>query len=159
MRIASASVFVAALITLGIAFVMLQNRLATIRKWKPVNAQVTRAWMEEHKSTGDDGSDVFSYSANYELTYDIEGKSIRSTARSNDPLLTDAAAVQPRLARHAPGTRGIVHVNPDDPAQMRLNLGKNVVTLGLPMWLLLAGVSLLLFAVSFWFMGTPAVKW
>jgi hypothetical protein len=153
-RTASAIVSAVGLVTLAIAWFAFQSRLGQIRNWKPVNAQVSRAWMEENQ-----GSESTSYSAHYELTYIVDGKTIRAAAKSEDPLLVGPDLVQARIARHAPGTQGVVYVHPDDPSKVRLNLGKNSATLGMPLWLLLAGASLLLFAVSLWLMGTPAVDW
>jgi hypothetical protein len=159
LRLASAIVAAVGFVTVIVAGLMLHNRLEAIRKWKPVEAEVTRAWMEEHRGGSDTGEDSIRYSANYELAYTFGGKPIRSTARSNDPLLTSSDTVQGRIARHRAGTRGLVYVNPDDPSQVRLNLGRNAVTLGWPLWVLTAGVSLMLFAGSFWLMGTPGVEW
>jgi hypothetical protein len=159
LRLASAIVAAVGFLTLMVGALMLRNRLEAIRKWQPVEAEVTRAWMEEHRGGSDTGEDSISYSANYELAYAFGGKPIRSAARSNDPLLTSSEVVQARIARHSPGTRGLVYMNPDDPSQVRLNLGPNAVTLGWPLWVLTAGASLLLFAGSFWLMGTPGVEW
>ena len=100
-----------------------------------------------------------SYSANYEVGYTVDGKTLRASVRSEDPFLNGAAVVQARLARHAPGTRGEIFVNPDNPSEARLNLGRNAVTLGWPLWLLLGGGSMLLIAASLWLMGTPGVEW
>lgn len=48
-------------------------------------------------------------------------------------------------------------MNPNDPSQARLDLGKKIGIIALPLWLLLAGVSLSLTGLSLWFMGTPTV--
>jgi hypothetical protein len=159
LRIASLIVAGVGLVTVAVALVMLQQRLGAIRNFKPVEARVIRAWIEQKKQTADDGSDSISYSANYELAYDFGGQPRRFTARSNDPLLTSADIVQARIARHAPGTRGLVFVNPDNPSDARLNLGRNAVTLGWPLVVLVAGAALMLFAISFWMMGTPGGEW
>ena len=131
-----------------------QKRLGYIEKWKRVDAQVGRAWMEEES-----GDESTSYTANYELSYTVDGKALRVFLRSEDPLLVSAEVVQARLARHAPGTRGEIFVDPDNPSEARLNLGRNAVTLGWPLWLLLGGGSMLLIAISLWLMGTPGVVW
>jgi hypothetical protein len=114
--------------------------------------------METHVS-GAAGEESTSYSAHYELTYTVDGKSMRSTARSEDVLLGGPEPVQTRLNRHSPGTHGVAYVNPNDPSQVRLDLGKNINVIALPLWLSLVGGSLLLIGISLWFMGTPTVFW
>jgi hypothetical protein len=158
LRIVSAVLAILGFVTVAISFLKLQNRMGTVRRSRPVEAQVLRAWMQEKTVSSDDGSTVV-YSANYELAYNIDGTLRTATARSNDPFLTSRKAVESRLARHAAGSRGMVHVDPENPSQVHLNLGTNAVTLGLPLWSLVAGVATLLLAISFWFMGTPGQEW
>ena len=153
MRIAAVSVGVAALVLLVLGVFFLQKRLTMIRTWRPVMAQVTKATLAEQS-----GPESTSYSADYELSYIVDGKTLHTSARSNDSLGTPEAKQQ-RIARHAPGSQGLIHVNPDDASQIRLNLGNNAVTLALPLWMLLCAGSLLLFAISFWLMGTPKAGW
>lgn len=129
-----------------------------IRTWKPVEVRVVRNWMETHVA-GAVGEESTSYSAHYELAYTIDGKSIRSTARSEDVFLGGPQPVQIRLSRHSPGTRGVAYVNPNDPSKVRLDLDKNINIIALPLWLLVAGASQFLIGLSLWFMGTPAVFW
>jgi hypothetical protein len=153
-RIASSALAAVGLVILALGFFLLQRRQAQIRRWKPVDAQVIRAWMEEQS-----GDESTTYSANYELTYTVDGKPMRSAARSEDIFLVSADRVQARLARHAPGTHGVVFVNPDNPSQVRLNFQSNAQTLALPLWVMLPGFSLLLFAFSIWLIGTPGIDW
>jgi len=114
--------------------------------------------METHEA-GAGGEESMSYSAWYELAYTVDGKSIHSRARSEDVFLAGPEAVQVRIQRHSAGTRGAAYLNPNDPSQVRLDLGKNVRVMALPLWLLLAGASLSLIGLSLWFMGTPTVFW
>jgi len=93
------------------------------------------------------------------LTYTVDGKIMHATARSDDELFGDNVMVQAKLVRHAAGTRGTVYINPDNPTQVRLNLGRNVVTFAPALWVLLAAVLLLLIGTSLWFIGTPAIFW
>lgn len=157
-RTASAIVGVSGAVILCVAFLLARSRLEIIRTWKPVDVQVIRSWMETHQA-GAGGEESTSYSANYELAYAVEGKSIRSTARSEDVFLTGPEEVQRRLKLHGPGTPGVAYVNPSDPSQVRLDLGKTVRIIAAPLWLLLAGVSLWLIGLSLWFIGTPMMYW
>jgi hypothetical protein len=154
LRTASAIVAAAGSVTLAGAFFLFQNRLAQVRKWKALDAEVIRAWLEE--TTAEEST---SYTANYELAYSVDGKPVRARARSQDFVSVDREQVQARLARHAPGTRGTIYVNPGDPTKVRLNLGRNAATFGAPLWLLLAGSATLLIGVSLWLMGTPGAVW
>lgn len=157
-RTAAAITAGAGLILLAIGFYLFRNRVVSIRTWQPVEAQVVRSWMEEHE-TGDSTERSTSYSAHYELAYTVNGESMRSTARSQTVFSASSGEVQARLDRHSAGTRGVVHVNPDNPSQISLNMGMNAATLALPLWMMLPGASLLLFAIALWFLGTPAPFW
>jgi hypothetical protein len=154
LRTASAIVIATGIVTLGAAFFLIQNRLARVRRWKAVDAEVVRAWMEENP-----GEENAGYTAHYELAYRVDGKPLRTTARSGDFLVVDRERMQARLDRHAPGTHGSIYVNPDDPSQVSLNLGRNAATFGAPLWVALAGAALLLIGVSLWLMGTPGTAW
>jgi hypothetical protein len=158
LRAAAAIVASTGLVTLGIGYFLLQDRLATVRKWRPVDAQVIRTWLNARQS-GDTGNQSISYIAHYELAYTVDGQSIRSNALSEDEFFGEAGLAQRRLDRHGPGTRGLVHVNPNDPKQVRLNLGRNVHTLGLSLWLVLAAVFLFMIGASLWLMGAPTISW
>ncbi len=129
-----------------------------IRTWKPVEVEVIRNWMETHEA-GAGGEESTSYSAHYELAYTVDGKTIRSTARSEDAFLGGPQPVQTRLSRLRAGTRGVAYVNPNDPSKVRPDLDKNINIIALPLWLLVVGVSQLLIGLSLWFMGTPTVFW
>lgn len=154
----TASVIVAAtgLATLASGFFLLQKRLELIRKWKPVDAQVVGASLEQ-RTQGDTTNHSTSYWARYELAYTVDGKILHATARSDSDLVP--SMVQAKLARHAPGTRGVVYVNPDNLTQVQLNLGRNMATLAPALWVLLAATFLLLVGTSLWFIGTPAIFW
>lgn len=153
-RTAATIVATGGLITLAIASLLFWSRIEQMRQWTPVEAKVIRCWVDQRQS--DDSTE---YSANYEVSYVAGGKTVRSTVRSESSLQASRELVQDRLDRHRPGTSGLIYVNPADPSQARLNLGMNAGTLALPLWLLLPGASLLLFAISLWFIGTPAVSW
>lgn len=155
LRAAAAIVAATGLVVLVIAFLVLQSRLAMIRTWRPVTAQVVRSSMEQRSSADDSGTHYF---ALYELNYVVDGRALHKTARS-DISFTTPAAIQERIARHAPGTQGVIYVNPADPSQTRLNLGKNAITLGLPLWLMLGGVAGVLIGFSLWWMGSPGHLW
>jgi hypothetical protein len=157
-RIAAVIVGTAGVVALVMAYTLLQSRVEMIRKWKPVEARVLRAWMEQRKS-GNSGEEFTAYSARYQLAYAVDGKSITSEAKSDDQFIVQPDQVQKRLDRHGVGTRGTVYVNPDDPNQVRLNLAMDVHTLAASLWVGLAGISLLLIGASLWLMGTPKVLW
>jgi hypothetical protein len=158
LRTASSIVIATGLISLAVAALLSRRRLETFRTWKPVEVQVIRNWMETHVS-GVAGEESTSYSAHYELAYTVDGKSMRSTARSEDVFLGGPELVQTRLNRHSPGRHGLAYVNPNNPSEVRLDLGRNINVIALPLWLFLAGGSLLLIGLSLWFMGTPTVFW
>jgi len=153
LRTASAIVGGVGLILLFIGIYLLQNRLVIIRTWQPVTAQITGGSVEAQQ-----GNDSTSYIARWDLAYVPDGKPFRTTVQAPDSELKLENA-QPMLARHPPGSQGLIHVDPNDPTQVRLDLGKNVVTLGACLWFFLCSMSLLLFALSFWLMGTPGVTW
>ena len=157
-RTASIIVTAAGLIALSVGFFLLQKREELIRTWKPFDAQVLKASIEE-RTDGDATNQATSYWARYELTYTVDGKIVHAIARSDDELLSDPVTVRSKLARHAPGTRGTVYVNPDHPSEVRLNLGRNAATFAPALWVLLAAVFLLLIGTSLWFIGTPAIFW
>jgi hypothetical protein len=158
LKIASTIVAASGAVTLCVALLLLRSRLEMIRTWKPIEVQVIRGWMGT-KQAGSGDEESTSYSANYELAYIVDGKSIRSTVRSEDAFLAGPDQVQMRLNRHSTGTSGVAYVNPADPGQLRLDLPKNVNAIALPLWLLLSASSLLLIGLSLWLMGTPSVSW
>jgi hypothetical protein len=158
LRIASAIVGASGAVTLCVGFLLARSRMEMIRTWRPVQVEVIRNWMETHEA-GAGGEESTSYSAHYELAYTVDGKSIRSTARSEDAFLAGPERVQMRLNRHSAGTAGVAYVNPDNPTQVRLDNRKNVGVVALPLWLLVAGGSLSLIGLSLWLMGTPTVIW
>jgi Protein of unknown function (DUF3592) len=155
---AAAIVVAFGLVILCAALILARSRLEMIRTWKPVEVQVIRNWMETHEA-GVGGEESTSYSAHYELAYTIEGRSIRAAARSEDVFLDGPQPVQTRLSRHTAGTRGVAYVNPSDPDTVRFDLGNNVNIIALPLWLVVAGFTLLLIGLSLWLMATPTVFW
>jgi hypothetical protein len=153
LRTASAIVGGVGVILLFIGVYLLQNRLAIIHTWRPVNARVTGGSVETQESV-----ESTSYRARWELAYVLDGNPIRTIVPAPGSEL-ELETAQHRLARHPPGSQALIHVNPNDPAQVRLNVGVNVVTLAAPLWFLLGSMSLLMFALSLWLMGTPGVTW
>lgn len=151
----TAALIVAAtdLLILAIGVYFFAQRSRIVQEGKPVRATVLRAAAEVR---GD--SDGASTEAAYELAYVVDGVNFRGKATSS-ALLDSAEGVQERVAKHPAGTDGIVHVNPANASEIRLNLGKNAATFLLP-WLVLAtGGFLLMMAVSLWMMGAPGDVW
>jgi hypothetical protein len=140
------------------AWFSFQDRLAIIRKWKPVEARVIESSIGQREENGESGPHTI-YRANYELAYSFDGKPLRSTAYTEDMPLATEKRVFIKIYRHPRGSTGIVHVNPDSPEQVRLNLGFNVYTFAEPLWAGWFAASLLMIGISLWFFGTPAVFW
>ena len=155
MRIARIDWFGAAvgLLVLVVAVYFLQRRLAIIHTWLPVQAQVLRSAMEVTEST--EGSSAVPA---YELAYVVNGEAIRRKATSNASIDTAEAARQ-RLANHPAGSSGIVYVNPTNPSELRLNVGRNAVTFFIPVLLLATAGFLFLMAIAFWMMGASGDVW
>jgi hypothetical protein len=150
---ASAIIGAAGIIALIVGVYLLQNRLAMVRAWQPVDAEVMGGSVQTEETV-----DSTSYIARWDLAYEYHGNAFRTTVRARSYELRSENA-QRTLARHPPGSHALIHVDPSDPAQVRLDLGMNVATLAMPLWFILGAASLMMFALSFWLMGTPGLVW
>jgi hypothetical protein len=108
---------------------------------KQTEAEILAVEVEAFQNQ-DEGQTFTTYRANYRVRWQAGGRAFQI------PLLGD-------LVSASAGTAGVAYINPNDPSQVRLDLRKNVNAVALPLWLLVAGASLLLLGLSLWLMGTP----
>ena len=154
LRLASLIVGAVGIIVLATGIFILQGRLAIANNWLAVSARVVQASLV----TVDSGVEDARSRIAYQLNYAVNGQPIATTAQSSE-MPPDSYALQQNLRRHGPGTIGTIYVNPQRPSEVQLNVPPNIETLGLPLWLLLAALSLILMSISFWLVGAPGPVW
>ncbi|MGH9508459.1 MAG: DUF3592 domain-containing protein [Terriglobales bacterium] len=130
------------IVLLGVAVWLAEQRREILNTWPEAQAEVTYSELTYSRSRS--GSSM--YSAEYVFRYTVNGREY--TARDGPGYSTSSySSMEEKVQRYAPGTRHPIHYNPQNPQEIRIEVGYNLSTFGIPlmvaaMGLVFAGLGL-----------------
>ena len=146
-----------AAIVIGFAIVaagyfLLRAKLEQVRTWPIVQAYIVKSSAEERHD-----EETTRYAVRYVFDYTYAGQPRR--AQFFSPATYSQLGAELLVGRHQEGTFVWISVNPANPGQVDPNLGRNPASLAGPLWVMLAGVAIMLMTPPLWLTLTAPEAW
>ena len=123
------------LVMLGVAFWLGGKRVEILNSWPVVNAEVVTSELTHRRDSDGDST----YGAEIEFRFRYEGREY--TAHADRGYTTSSRSSMRRVVeKFAPGTQHPIHVNPQDPPDVRFNAGYSLEFFGIPLFVGLFGL-------------------
>jgi Protein of unknown function (DUF3592) len=127
-----------------------RRQYTALETWPRVDAVVVSSQVAE---TMGEANDTGKYWARIKLKYSVGGKEYSKIAGTGSSTSSRSTARE-EVAKMPPGTHLMLPYNPADPYEIKLGVGWNFSTFGLPLMGVLTGLALVLF--SLWSVIRPA---
>ncbi len=133
-----------ALLLVGSAGWLFERDALTLQKWPTAEAEIIRSYVVTRNSPHD-GHDL--YAARYELRYVLDSKEFVAIIDYGEPV-ADYNSAQARADHFLAGSRHLVHYNPQNPAEVRIEMSSYFAHFVGPLVLGSVGSMFLLFGVA-----------
>lgn len=123
------------LVLLGLAAWLFEERREILNTWPEIQAEVTHSEITDSRS--DEATAM--YSALYIFRYTVNGREYIS--KDTPGYSTSSySSMGEKVQKYAPGTRHVIRYDPKNPGKIRIEVGYNLTTFGIPLMVTAMGL-------------------